>query len=254
MTPPFLSVVIPAYNESLRLPHTLGRSVAFLESWHQTWEILVVDDGSTDDTVAVVERQHVRDARVRVLRARHGGKGSAVRAGMLAATGKWRLFADADLSMDLSELPKFFDEPTDVAIASREAPGAQRIGEPLTRHMVGRFFNLCVRTVVVPGIHDTQCGYKLFSDSAARMLFPMSCVDGFAFDVELLFLAQRAGLRVREVPIVWRHKPGSRVRMRTGLQAFAQLLEIRRNALAGRYDSLSHAVDSAPAPEASLKP
>lgn len=253
MTPPFLSVVIPAYNESLRLPHTLGRSVAFLDNWHQTWEILVVDDGSTDDTVAVVERQHARDARVRVLRARHGGKGSAVRTGMLAATGKWRLFADADLSMDLSELPKFFEEPADVAIASREAVGARRIGEPFTRHILGRFFNLCVRTVVVPGIHDTQCGYKLFSDAAAQMLFPVSCVDGFAFDVELLFLAQRAGLRVREVPIVWRHKPGSRVRMRTGLQAFTQLLEIRRNAVAGRYQSLGKDIAFPPERKTRLK-
>lgn len=238
MTPPFLSVVIPAYNESLRLPHTLARCVAFLEGWHQTWEILVVDDGSADETAAIVERHQARDGRIRVLRVPHGGKGAAVRAGMLAAAGRWRLFADADLSMDLSELPKFFEEQADVSIASREARGARRIGEPITRHLVGRLFNLCVRMVAVPGVRDTQCGYKLFSDRATRLLFPASRVDGFAFDVELIFMAKRAGLRLREVPIVWHHKPGSRVRMKTGVAAFRQLLEIRQNALLGHYDAL----------------
>ncbi len=241
MTSPFLSVVIPAYNESLRLPHTLGRCIAFLENWSETWEILVVDDGSVDDTAALVDRFHARDERIRVLRLPHAGKGSAVRAGMRAATGQWRLFADADLSMDLSELPKFFDPIVDVAIASREAKGAERIGEPLTRHLIGRVFNLCVRALVVPGVHDTQCGYKLFSAAATRALFQASLVDGFALDVELIYLARRAGLRVREVPIVWRHKPGSRVRMQSGLSAFRQLLEIRRNAILGRYDGLTKA-------------
>jgi glycosyltransferase involved in cell wall biosynthesis len=247
MTSPFLSVVIPAYNESLRLPHTLGRCIAFLEGWHETWEILVVDDGSADDTAAIVERLHARDGRVRLLRAGHGGKGSAVRQGMLAASGRWRLFADADLSMDLSELPKFFERPADVAIASREAPGAERIGEPLARHVAGRMFNWCVRMLVVTGIDDTQCGYKLFSAAATRRLFPASRVDGFAFDVELLFLARRAGLTVREVPIVWRHKPGSRVRMKTGLSAFKQLLAIRGNALLGRYNRLPEEESVSPA-------
>jgi dolichyl-phosphate beta-glucosyltransferase len=241
MTSPFLSVVIPAFNESLRLPHTLGRCVAFLDNWNETWELVVVDDGSADDTAAVVERFHERENRVRLLRVPHGGKGAAVRAGMLHATGRWRLFADADLSMDLSELPGFFEQPADVAIASREAPGAERIGEPLARHLIGRIFNLCVRVIVVPGVQDTQCGYKLFTGDAAQTLFAASRVDGFAFDVELIFLARRAGLQVREVPIVWRHKPGSRVGMQTGLAAFRQLLEIRRNAWLGRYDGLLEA-------------
>ena len=236
MPAPFLSVVIPAYNESLRLTQTLTRCVAFLTSWGKTWELLVVDDGSTDDTAAIVERAAAVDSRVRLLRGAHGGKGSAVRLGMLAATGQWRLFADADLSMDLDELPKFFDEPAEVAVASREAPGAQRIGEPMTRHLIGRVFNLCVRMLVVPGIHDTQCGYKLFSAAAAKDLFATGRLNGFAFDVELLFLARRAGLTIREVPVTWRHKPGSRVRTLSGLKAFAQLVEIRRNSLLGRYD------------------
>jgi dolichyl-phosphate beta-glucosyltransferase len=250
MASPFLSLVIPAYNEALRLPDTLSRCLAFLESWNHTWEIVVVDDGSIDRTASIVEEFHARDERVRLVRGAHQGKGSAVRTGMLSASGHWRFFADADLSMDLSELPKFFDQPADVALASREAEGAQRIGEPFGRHLVGRIFNLCVRALVVPGIHDTQCGYKLFSEEATRALFSASRVNGFAFDVELIFLARRAGLRVREIPIVWRHKPGSRVRMRSGLDAFRQLLEIRRNAVLGHYDGLL--AEAAPARRAGL--
>lgn len=235
MAPPFLSIVIPAYNESLRLPHTLGRCVAFLDAWGETWEILVVDDGSTDDTAAIVERHHARDARIRLLRGAHGGKGAAVRRGMLNANGRWRLFADADLSVDVSDLPKFFAAPADVAIASREAPGAQRLDEPFARHLIGRIFNYCVRLLVVPGVQDTQCGFKVFSAAAADALFPATRIDGFAFDVELLFLARRSGLRIREVPIVFRHVRGSRVQLQSGLAAFRQLLAIRWNALLGRY-------------------
>jgi dolichyl-phosphate beta-glucosyltransferase len=156
---------------------------------------------------------------------------------MLAARGQWRFFADADLSMDLDLLPRFFKHRTDVAIASREAPGARRIGEPLARHLIGRLFNLGVRIVAVPGIHDTQCGYKLFSAEATERLFTTGRLNGFAFDVELLFLARRAGLRVREVPITWYHRKGSRVRFGTGLSAFLQILQIRWNDLLGRYDA-----------------
>lgn len=232
---PFLSLVIPAYNESHRLPATLARSVSYLQRFPHTWEVVVADDGSTDDSAAIVERHTATEARIRLVRCVHGGKGSAVRAGMLAATGQWRFFADADLSMDLEQLPRFFEAPADVAIGSREAPGAQRIGEPAARHLIGRIFNLCARLLLVPGIHDTQCGYKLFSEAAARHLFTASTLNGFAFDAELLFLARRAGFAIREVPVTWHHRPGSRVRVSTGLSAFGQLVTIRTNALRGRY-------------------
>ena len=234
-TPPQLSLVIPAYNESGRLLDTLQRCIARLEEHAPSWEILVVDDGSQDDPREIARRVAARDPRVRVIAAAHLGKGGAVRRGMREARGRWRMFADADLSMDLSHLPRFLAANADVAIASREITGARRIGEPLSRHLIGRVFNLIVRLVVVSGIGDTQCGYKMFSDRAAQRLFPMARLDGFAFDVELLYLARRAGFSIREVPITWHHRPGSRVRFRTGLAAFLQVLQIRLNDLLGRY-------------------
>lgn len=242
MDAPHLSVVIPAYNESGRLLDTLHRCSDWLETCVPTWEIIVVDDGSQDDTRAIAGGVADRDARVRLIAAPHGGKGAAVRRGMLAARGRWCFFADADLSMDLDQLPRFFAAEGDVIIASREAPGARRIDEPWSRHTIGRLFNVVVRVIAVPGIQDTQCGYKLFSAQAVQQLFPSARLNGFAFDVELLYLARRAGLRIREVPITWRHRPGSRVRLRTGLVAFLQVLAIRWNDLRGRYDTAARRI------------
>ena len=213
MDTPHLSVVIPAFNESARLVDTLTRCTARLQGCVPSWEIIVVDDGSEDDTREIVAGVSARDARVRLIAAPHGGKGAAVRRGMLAARGAWCFFADADLSMDLDQLPAFFAAQADVAIASREAPGAKRIGEPWSRHVIGRAFNMVVRLLAVPGIQDTQCGYKLFSARAVQLLFPAARLDGFAFDVELLYVATRFGLRVAEVPVTWRNSPDSRVSM-----------------------------------------
>lgn len=236
-TLPYLSLVIPAYNESGRLLETLQCCITRLEECVPSWEIIVVDDGSQDDTCAIATVVAERDHRVRVISATHAGKGAAVRRGMLAAHGRWRFFADADLSMDLAQVPRFFAAAADVVIASREAPGAQRIGEPLSRHLLGRLFNLTVRAAALPGIRDTQCGYKLFSDRVVKQLFTAARVDGFAFDVELLFLARRAGFQIREVPITWYHRPGSQVCFRTGLAAFLQIVQIRWNDRLGRYES-----------------
>ncbi|MBI2185752.1 MAG: glycosyltransferase family 2 protein [Acidobacteria bacterium] len=242
MDPVDLSVVIPAYNESGRLLDTLYRCRDWLQASVPRWEIVVVDDGSEDETRVIASDVAATDPRISVIAAEHGGKGAAVRRGMLAARGRWCFFADADLSMDLNQLPRFFAADGDVIIASREAPGARRVGEPWSRHVIGRAFNLIVRLVAVPGVHDTQCGYKMFSAEVVRQLFPVARQNGFAFDVELLFLARRAGLRIREVPITWLYRPGSRVRLRTGLTAFAQILAIRWNGLLGRYDAAARGV------------
>ena len=243
MSPPHISVIIPAYNEAARLADTLHRCIGFLRGRMTSWEIIVVDDGSSDGTVEIARRFADGDGGVRLIRTAHAGKGAAVRRGMLEARGLWRFFTDADLSVDITELQRFLEVPGDVIVGSREARGAERLGEPLSRHLIGRAFNMLVRLLAVPGIDDTQCGAKLFSEAAARTLFGRARLNGFAFDVELLYLARRSGLTIREVPVRWHYGKGSRVRVTTGLRAFLQILLIRWNDLQGRYD---HELSDAP--------
>ena len=254
MTPPALSVVVPTLNEEGSIDEFIERVSSFLQSRTSSWEIIVVDDGSNDATVARVERRNAVDSRVRLVRQPHLGKGAAVRRGMLAAHGAWRLMADADLSVSPDDWSVFLDaaaedSPAEVIVGSREAPGAIRIGEPLTRHLIGRVFNAIVRILVLPGIHDTQCGFKLLSADAARALLPHLTIEGFAFDVELLFLARRAGFRIREVGVVWVCRRDSRVRVVRGAAAFADVARIRLRHLAGRYRHLSRVQPAAPSGE-----
>ncbi|MEW5984310.1 MAG: glycosyltransferase [Acidobacteriota bacterium] len=244
---PCLSIVIPTYNEARGIAETLAQWSASLRTWASTWEVLVADDGSTDATVACVKDAMPEDARIRIIELPHRGKGSAVRQGMLSARGAWRFLADADLSMDVGALQSFFVPSgerglADVVMGSREAAGARRVGEPWRRHAIGRVFNWLARLVAVPGVQDTQCGFKLFSRQAALSLFPHQTLDGFAYDVEILFLARRAGFSMLELPITWTFRPSSRVRVGTGSRAFADVLRIRWNALAGRYDGLGRHV------------
>ena len=246
MTAPALSVVVPTLNEEDCIDEFLERVSRFLQSRASSWEIIVVDDGSDDATVARVEQRIAVDPRVRLVRQQHGGKGAAVRRGMLAAQGAWRLMADADLSVSPDDWSLLLDaaaerSPAAVIAGSREAPGARRIGEPLTRHLIGRVFNSIVQFLVLPGIQDTQCGFKLISADAARTLFPHLTIEGFAFDVELLFLARRAGFRIREVGVVWVCRIDSRVRLGRGAVAFADIVRIRLRHIGGRYRHLKRA-------------
>lgn len=217
---------------------------ARLERLSLAWEIVVVDDGSTDHTGAVVQQLASRDARIRLIRGGRRGKGAAIRTGMLEARGDWRFMADADLSMPPDNLDRFVAavsrQPVPhIVIGSREAAGALRTGEPWQRHVIGRVFNWLVRLVILPGIRDTQCGYKLFSAESAAVLFPHLRVEGFAFDVELLVLARRAGFAIGEIGIVWNCRADSRVAFARGLAAFGDVLRIRWNAWTGRYDAVS---------------
>lgn len=246
MTAPALSVVVPTLNEEGCIDEFLERVSRFLQSRASSWEIIVVDDGSDDATVARVEQRIAVDPRVRLVRQQHCGKGAAVRRGMLAAQGAWRLMADADLSVSPDDWSVLLDaaaerSPAAVIAGSREAPGARRIGEPLTRHLIGRVFNSIVQFLVLPGIQDTQCGFKLISADAARTLFPHLTIEGFAFDVELLFLARRAGFRIREVGVVWVCRIDSRVRLGRGAVAFADVARIRLRHIGGRYRHLTRA-------------
>ena len=238
---PFLSIVIPAYNEESRLPDTLATILDYLERQCYEWEIIVADDGSADATAAVA--QDIADqsgANLRVLDLPHRGKGWAVRNGMLSARGQYRCLCDADLSMPIAHLTRLLpaDEfgGADIAIGSREAAGSQRVGEPLKCHLRGRVFNAIVRLLAVPGIADTQCGFKVFSARAAQALFPLQTIDGFCFDVELLFLARRLGFSIAEVGIEWHWRAESKVNfLRDTYRMVRDLLLIRYHWLTGHY-------------------
>ena len=239
MRSPFLSVVVPAFNEEGRIARTISQVVGELERLAIDAELIVVDDGSTDRTASHVAGAALADARVTLVRAGHAGKGAAVRRGMLAARGAWRFLADADLSMPISELTRFLDAAQrgdgDILVGSREARGARRIGEPWVRHAIGRVFNWMVKIVVLRGIDDTQCGFKLFSARAAQALFPLQQLDGFGFDVEILFLARRAGLAIREIPVTWVYGRESKVNVASGARGFLDLLAVRWNQVRGAY-------------------
>jgi len=233
-----LSVVIPAYDEALRLPATLARVRAHLAERGVAHEILVVDDGSSDATAEVARA--AGGGAVRVLRHEpNRGKGYAVRRGMLAATGERRLMTDADLSTPIEELARLeaeIDRGFDVAIGSRAVAGARiEVRQPAYREAMGRLFNVLVQVLLLPGLADTQCGFKLFTAAAAEAAFGACRLDGFSFDVEALYVARRRGLRVAEVPIVWRNDAATRVGLGGGSAAFADLLRIRLLALRGAY-------------------
>jgi dolichyl-phosphate beta-glucosyltransferase len=239
MRAPSLSVVVPAFNEEARIGRTVSEVVAELDRLAVDGELLIVDDGSSDRTASIVEHAAGGDSRIRLVRAPHAGKGATVRRGMLESQAEWRFLADADLSMPISELRRFLDvagsSGGDVFVGSREAAGARRVGEPWSRHFVGRVFNWMVKLFVLRGIDDTQCGFKLFSARAANALFALQQLDGFGFDVEILFLARRAGFDIREIPVTWVYGRESKVGLASGARGFIDILTVRWNQLRGTY-------------------
>lgn len=204
---PEISVVIPAYNEESRLGATLERILAYFEGSDAAFEIIVVDDGSTDRTSEVAKAT----GKVRVEKLeRNRGKGAAVRTGMLIAQAPWVLFCDADLATPVEELDRLLAQAArrqaDVVVGTRaHAESDIRVRQPVRREMMGRVFNLFVRSMMLSDFKDTQCGFKLFTREAARRIFSHARVDRFAFDVEVLLLAKKMGLKVVEVPVAWRH-------------------------------------------------
>ncbi|MHB8647809.1 MAG: dolichyl-phosphate beta-glucosyltransferase [Thermomicrobiales bacterium] len=244
---PFLSVVVPAYNEAARLSETLHAVKVFLDAQSFSSEIIVVDDGSTDHTAAIASHS---DGRVRLLREPHRGKGAAVRVGMLAARGERVLFTDADLAVPIEETARLLallDAGSAVVIGSREGDGASREGEPLFRHVMGRVFNRLVRMIAVPGIDDTQCGFKLFRADAVAAIVPRLRLYGgdapevhgarvTGFDVEVLVIARRQGFRVSEAPVRWRYGVNSKVRpLADTFWNLRDVLRVRVNDWRGYY-------------------
>lgn len=239
MSPLSVSIVIPAYNEERRLGATLASVAGFLRRQPWNWEVRVVDDGSADQTVSIAEGFAASEPRVVVQREPHRGKGGAVKAGLMAAQGEFRFICDADLSMPIEEVARFLPPVApafDVAIGTREGMQARRVGEPTYRHLMGRIFNKGVQLLVLPGIEDSQCGFKMFTADAVGSIFPRVTVDGWAFDVEVLAVARAQGLRVVEVPIEWHYRVESRLSMmRDGWQMMKELLRIRMRSVSGRY-------------------
>ncbi|NJN68617.1 MAG: glycosyltransferase family 2 protein [Chloroflexaceae bacterium] len=243
---PYLSIVIPAYNEERRLPQTLASIKGYLDQQPYEAEVLVVDDGSSDATASLAEQC----PGVQVLRRDHRGKGFAVRAGALAARGEYVLITDADLAVPIEEWEKLQERlhnGYDVAIGSREGVGARRVGEPWHRHMMGRVFNLIVQGVAVGGIQDTQCGFKALHHAVSREVFQRMQIYGehmrpvrgaavTAYDVELLFVARRCHYRIAEVPVYWRYGTETKVDpLRDSFRNLRDVFLVRLNDWRGLY-------------------
>ena len=237
---PFLSIIIPAYNEQSRLPNTLEQIFHFLEKQSIKSEVIVVENGSTDKTFEVAQKFAEQHKNVRVIHNEERGKGGAVQRGVREAEGEYVFICDADLSMPVEEISKFLPpalKDFDIAIGSREAPGAVRYNEPYYRHLTGRVFNMLIRLMVLPNLQDTQCGFKCLRAEVARDIFPFQTLTGWAFDVELLYIAHQHGYRILEIPIDWVFNADSKVRvLRDSWRMFIDLLVIRRNARRGLYD------------------
>lgn len=240
MTTPFLSIVIPAHNEENRLPHTLGQIFSFLEKQSYSSEVVIVENGSSDHTLELAREYALLHSNLIVIQEEQRGKGNAARRGMLEAHGEYRFICDADLSMPIDEVQKFIPPALnefDLAIASREAPGAIRFNEPSYRHLGGRAINLVIQLLILPGLNDTQCGFKCFRAEIAENLFRQQTLMGWSFDIELLYLARRKGLRIKEIPIQWYFGADSKVNaVRDALHMISDIFRIHLNALRSRYD------------------
>jgi len=238
-TQPHLSIIIPAHNEEARLPASLEEIAAFLAVQDYPAEVIVVENGSSDRTLEVARSFIPKIPYLIVLQEEQRGKGLAVKRGMLEARGEFRFICDTDLSMPIVEVNKFLPPALyggEVAIASREAPGAIRYGEPPYRHFVGRVFNFMVRLMALPGLQDTQCGFKMFRGDIAESVFPLQTLVGMSFDVEVLYITRKLHYRIDEVPIPWYFNADSRVRLfRDSFRMFFDLLSIRINSLRGIY-------------------
>ena len=236
---PFLSLVIPAHNEESRLPGTLEQVFAFLDKQDYSAEVIVVENGSSDHTLAIAQDFAGSHLTLRVIHTDERGKGLAVKRGMLEARGEYRFFADADFSMPVSEINRFLPPALpdlDIAIASRESAGAVRYNEPFRRHLSGRIFNALIRLVVLPGLEDTQCGFKCFTAKVVKDIFPLQTMPGWSFDVELLYIARRKGYRIQEIGIPWYFNPETKVNLlRDSLRMTTDLFTIRHNARKGLY-------------------
>ncbi|NWJ44450.1 MAG: glycosyltransferase family 2 protein [Chloroflexi bacterium] len=238
---PYLSIVIPAYNEEERIVPTIGAIASHVCSFGYDWELIIADDGSKDNTVKLIKELGLANLRVLVAE-KNGGKGSAVRRGMLAARGKFILFDDADNSTPVEELNKLLakldKEKYDVAVGSRAASGSQEAHRTVLRRILSGGLRWIVRYVFRIGVRDTQCGFKLFTKQAAHRLYAAQTISGFSFDLEILYLSSKLGYKIAEVPVEWVDAPGSKVDTSKEVQRFLRdLVKIKMNDIKGVYSN-----------------
>ena len=244
------SIIIPAYNEGLRIERTLQKVLAYVAQQRWDAEIIIVNDGSRDNTVDIVRRYAGKNAGLRLIEnPGNRGKGYSVRNGMLNASGTVMLFSDADLSAPMEESTKLFEQiqtGADVAIGSRWVrPELQTQKQSLHRQLFGRVFNLALRVVLGLRFKDTQCGFKAFSRRAVDSIFPLQKVERWGFDPEVIFLAEKKGLTVVEVPVHWAHEPGGSIHpVRDGLRMLLEVLKVRWYWISGKYATAAHASTS----------
>ncbi len=228
-----ISVIIPAYNESKRIRPTLCRIDDYLRDHFEDFEIIVVNDGSSDNTEDIVLEACKKITSIKYITYQlNRGKGYALRQGVLNSTGDIVLISDADLSTPIEELEKlltFYKSGTDIAIGSRALEESQIVvRQPWYREFMGRMFNRFIKSLILQDFRDTQCGFKLFRGDVAKKTFSLSCIDGFAYDVEILYIAKKLGYKIKEVPIKWINSPDSRVRpLRDSFQTALDILKIR---------------------------
>ena len=229
----YISVIIPAFNEAARIIPTLEEVVDHLNNKPYKWEVIIVDDGSTDATARKVTDWSRIHSNVQLIKVKHRGKGWAVRTGMLTVTGIYRFMCDADLAMPIRLLDNFLlrmEDGYEIVIGSREIAGGVRYNEPVLRHLIGRVFNWTIKLLAVNRFQDTQCGFKCFTQKAADQLFSRQRNTGWGFDAEILFLANQQGLNILELPVEWYYQPDSKIRVGIdSLLMFKETLSIRWN-------------------------
>ncbi len=237
---PFLSVIIPAFNEARRLHGSLGRIIEIVAARDYHAEVVIVDNASSDETKDVVMKFCTRYPFIKYLYEATRGKGAAVRSGILAGRGEYLLVCDADMAVPIEEVVRLLPpglQHCDVAVGSREVVGAKRHNEPWHRHVMGRIFNRIVRMLILPGLQDTQCGFKCFRREIARDLFSSGRINGWSFDVEILHIARSRGYRITEVPVDWYYKEESKISpLRDTWLMLREIIEILRNSKKGLYN------------------
>lgn len=235
-----ISIIIPVYNEQNRISKTLTTLTDYLSTQGYLWEILIVDDGSRDNTVNEVNA-HLEDSRIKLINLPHNGKGAAIKQGMLSASGKIRMMCDADMAMPVNYIADFIseisDKQHDVVIGSRQISGSKRFNESDFRHLIGRIYNFWIKLFLISDYLDTQCGFKAFTEQSANQIFSLQQLEGFGFDVEILVIARLKALKTKELPIEWHHDEESKVNpVLDSIRMFLDTIKIKVGVYSGKYN------------------